>query len=43
VYKEAVALAAAAGETSKHYLKVMEKVANSTEAYFEKESKRLVV
>jgi protein disulfide-isomerase A6 len=41
IYKEALSLAVAAGVTGKHYLKVMEKVVNGTEAYFEKEAKRL--
>ena len=40
VYKEAVALAGTAGETSKHYIRVMKKLTNGTEGYLEKESKR---
>jgi protein disulfide-isomerase A6 len=41
LYKEALELAAAAGSASKHYIRVMEKVANGTTGYVEKESKRL--
>jgi len=41
IYREALALAATAGVTGKHYIKVMEKVVNGTEAYFEKEATRL--
>jgi len=41
LYKEALELAASAGVASKHYLRVMEKVANGTAGYVEKESKRL--
>ncbi|EIN04877.1 protein disulfide isomerase [Punctularia strigosozonata HHB-11173 SS5] len=41
IYQEALALAKAGGETSKHYLRVMEKVVNGTEDYVQKESKRL--
>jgi protein disulfide-isomerase A6 len=41
IYREALALAATAGATGKHYVKVMEKVVNGTEAYFEKEATRL--
>ncbi|KII85007.1 hypothetical protein PLICRDRAFT_126437 [Plicaturopsis crispa FD-325 SS-3] len=41
IFKEASILATNAGATSKHYLRVMEKVVNGTEAYLEKESKRL--
>ncbi|TFK75236.1 protein disulfide isomerase [Pluteus cervinus] len=41
VYDEAVALAAIVGEASKHYIRVMEKVVNGSEAYLAKESKRL--
>lgn len=40
IYKDAIALAGTAGETSKHYMRVMEKLANGTEGYLEKESKR---
>lgn len=40
IFKEASILATNAGATSKHYLRVMEKVVNGTEAYLEKESKR---
>ncbi|KDR76236.1 hypothetical protein GALMADRAFT_247528 [Galerina marginata CBS 339.88] len=40
LYKEALELAAGAGSASKHYLRVMEKVANGTAEYIEKESKR---
>ncbi|KAJ3517607.1 hypothetical protein NLJ89_g402 [Agrocybe chaxingu] len=41
VYKEAQKLAASAGALSKHYIRVMEKVANGSVGYIEKESKRL--
>jgi len=41
LYKEALALASKAGAASKHYVRVMEKLANGTEDYVEKESKRL--
>lgn len=40
LYKEALELANTAGAASKHYLRVMEKVVNGSEAYLEKESKR---
>lgn len=40
VYKEALELASSAGAAGKHYLRIMEKVTNGTEAYIEKESKR---
>lgn len=40
VYNQAAALAKTAGEGSKHYLKVMEKVKNGTEEYVAKESAR---
>ncbi|KAG6817654.1 hypothetical protein H0H87_005411 [Tephrocybe sp. NHM501043] len=41
IFKEATLLAASAGAASKHYLRVMEKVVNSSEAYIQKESTRL--
>ncbi|KAG6908549.1 hypothetical protein DXG01_004182 [Tephrocybe rancida] len=41
IFKEASVLAASAGAASKHYLRVMEKVVNSSEAYVQKESSRL--
>ncbi|KDQ59241.1 hypothetical protein JAAARDRAFT_33964 [Jaapia argillacea MUCL 33604] len=41
VYKEAKQLASDAGETSKHYIRYMEKVVGGTEAYLEKEANRL--
>ncbi|KAJ6619763.1 protein disulfide isomerase [Mycena sp. CBHHK59/15] len=41
LYKDAAALAASAGDVSKHYLRVMEKLVNGTEGYVEKEAKRL--
>ncbi|KAG7089585.1 hypothetical protein E1B28_011252 [Marasmius oreades] len=41
LYKEALALSGTIGVASKHYLRVMEKVVNSSEKYLEKESKRL--
>lgn len=40
IYKEALTLAKAADATSKHYIRVMEKLVNGTENYIEKESKR---
>jgi protein disulfide-isomerase A6 len=40
IVKEASLLADKVGNTSKHYLRVMEKVVSSTEAYLEKEAKR---
>ncbi|KAJ7494745.1 protein disulfide isomerase [Mycena galericulata] len=39
--KDAAALAASAGAVSHHYVRVMEKLANGTEGYLEKEAKRL--
>jgi len=41
IYKEAIVLAAAGQETSKHYLRAMEKMVNGTEDYIMKEAKRL--
>lgn len=41
VYDEAVAVAAAFGTQGQHYLKVMQKVVNGSEAYLTKESARL--
>ena len=41
--KEASDLASALGAGAKHYLRVMEKVANGSEEYLEKESTRCVV
>ncbi|KAI0322608.1 thioredoxin-like protein [Amylostereum chailletii] len=41
LFKEASVLAAEAGSSAKHYLRVMEKVVNGTEDYVEKETKRL--
>ncbi|KAL0580969.1 hypothetical protein V5O48_001061 [Marasmius crinis-equi] len=41
IYKEAIALADSVGIASKPYLRVMEKIVNSSEKYLEKESKRL--
>jgi protein disulfide-isomerase A6 len=40
IYKEAIDLAEAAGVTSKHYLRVMEKMLAGSEAYLDKELKR---
>lgn len=40
IYKEAVAFATQAKIDAKHYIKVMEKVANGTEDYIVKETKR---
>lgn len=40
IYKEAKALSHSLGATSNHYLRVMEKIVNSSEAYVEKEYKR---
>lgn len=42
IYKEALTLSSTVGDVSKHYLRVMEKMVNGTEAYYEKESKRYV-
>jgi hypothetical protein len=42
VFNEARAQAASEGHDTKHYLKVMEKVVNTGEAYIEKETKRWV-
>jgi len=41
IYKEAKAVSESLGATSKHYLRVMEKIVNTSEAYIEKESQRL--
>ncbi|KAH7921030.1 protein disulfide isomerase [Leucogyrophana mollusca] len=41
IYQEATALASSVGSASSHYLRIMEKVVNNSEAYVEKESKRL--
>ncbi|KAE9400234.1 protein disulfide isomerase [Gymnopus androsaceus JB14] len=41
IYQEALTLSSTVGDASKHYLRVMEKLVNGTEGYFEKESKRL--
>ncbi|KAK1217264.1 hypothetical protein PQX77_020113 [Marasmius sp. AFHP31] len=41
VYKEALALAETVGAVSKPYLRIMEKVVNSSEEYLKKEAKRL--
>jgi len=41
IYKEAVSVASAAGAAGKHYLRVMDKLANGTEGYLEKEASRL--
>ncbi|KAH9481372.1 Protein disulfide-isomerase erp38 [Psilocybe cubensis] len=41
IYKEALSLAATTGAASKHYLRVMEKVANGSAEYIDKETKRL--
>jgi len=41
IVKEAKALVASSGQEAKHYLKVMEKVVSTGEAYIEKETKRL--
>jgi len=40
IYKEAVALSESLGETVTQYIRVMEKIKNSSESYVEKESKR---
>ena len=40
IFKEATDIAAKIGGASKHYLRVMEKVVNGSEAYIEKETKR---
>ncbi|GLB40425.1 putative protein disulfide isomerase [Lyophyllum shimeji] len=41
IFKQASALTASAGATSKHYLRVMEKVVNGSEEYVQKEATRL--
>ncbi|KAG5717493.1 Protein disulfide-isomerase tigA, partial [Termitomyces sp. T112] len=41
IFKEASVLAASVGETSKHYVRVMEKVVNGSEGYVQKEAARL--
>ncbi|KAF9223397.1 disulfide isomerase [Gyrodon lividus] len=41
IYQEAKVLSDSLGATSNHYLRVMEKTVGSSEAYIEKESKRL--
>lgn len=40
IYKEAEALSESLGATSNHYLRVMEKIVTTSEAYIEKESQR---
>jgi protein disulfide-isomerase A6 len=40
IYKEATTLAKTAGAAANHYIKVMEKVANNTDAYLTKEKTR---
>ena len=40
IYIEAKALSETLGATSSHYLRVMEKIVNTSEAYVEKESQR---
>lgn len=40
IYKEAKTLSESLGATSNHYLRVMEKIVNTGEAYVEKESQR---
>ena len=42
LHKQATALAASSSATSKHYLRVMEKLVNGTEGYVEKETERYV-
>ncbi|KAH9937970.1 protein disulfide isomerase [Amylocystis lapponica] len=41
IYKDATTLAESVGPAAKHYVRVMEKVVNNSEAYVEKETKRL--
>ncbi|CAL1698925.1 unnamed protein product [Somion occarium] len=41
ILKDAESLASTVGPVAKHYVKVMEKVVNGSEAYIEKETKRL--
>ena len=41
IFKDASTLAATVGPEAKHYIRVMEKVVNSSEEYLEKEAKRL--
>lgn len=42
LYEEASSLGQNLGESAKYYLKVMEKLANGTDAFVEKEAKRYV-
>lgn len=42
ILDEATALATSAGATAQHYLKVMNKIANGSEEYLQKESARFV-
>lgn len=42
IYKEAKRLSESLGATSNHYLRVMDKIVRSGEAYVEKESQRWV-
>lgn len=42
IYRDASALAAAAGPAAHHYVRVMEKVVNGSEEYVEREAKRCV-
>ena len=43
IYREALNFANTAGLGAKHYIKVMEKVANGSEEYIVKETKRWVL
>lgn len=40
LYSEALEIVATAGSAAKHYIRVMEKLANGSVGYIEKESKR---
>jgi protein disulfide-isomerase A6 len=40
LYSEALGIVATAGSAAKHYIRVMEKLANGSAGYIEKESKR---
>ena len=43
LYSEALGIVATAGSAAKHYVRVMEKLANGSTGYIEKESKRYVL
>lgn len=43
LYSEALEIVATAGSAAKHYIRVMDKLANGSAGYIEKESKRCVL